>query len=68
MGGTMSEEFHYLANVGEDQLSLCSSCGKGFNSGLDPKEIHCSNPENCDFVSKSGIEVDEEQSNVILKQ
>lgn len=54
----MSEEFHYLANVGEDQLSLCSSCKKGFNSGMDPEEISCSSGGTCDFVSKSGIEVE----------
>lgn len=53
----MSEEFHYLANVGEDQLSLCSSCERGFNSGMDPGEINCSSPGKCDFVNKSGIEV-----------
>jgi hypothetical protein len=53
----MSEEFHYLAKVGEDQLSLCSSCERGFNSGIEPGEINCLSPGKCDFVSKSGIEV-----------
>lgn len=57
MGGTMSEEFHYLANVGEDQLTLCSNCGKGFNCEMLPEDMKCSGPGNCDFVSKSGIEV-----------
>lgn len=53
----MSEEFHYLANVGEDQLTFCSNCGKGFNCEMLPEDIKCSGPGNCDFVSKSGIEV-----------
>eukprot|EP00002_Diphylleia_rotans_P027814 TRINITY_DN5593_c0_g1_i6.p1 TRINITY_DN5593_c0_g1~~TRINITY_DN5593_c0_g1_i6.p1 ORF type:complete len:545 (-),score=101.79 TRINITY_DN5593_c0_g1_i6:113-1747(-) len=31
MGGSLSHEFHILANVGEDQLFLCNSCNYSAN-------------------------------------
>jgi len=58
MGGSMSEEFHYVADVGEDQLSICSSCGKGYNNEAVKEDKKCSKIGNCDFLNKNGIEVE----------
>ena len=34
MGGTASHEYHYPAQVGQDRLAVCTSCGAGSNTEL----------------------------------
>ncbi|KAF4518342.1 hypothetical protein B566_EDAN007069 [Ephemera danica] len=56
MGGSASEEFHMLADVGEDQLTLCSSCGHGFNAELLTESQHCPSCQSSDLQLAKGIE------------
>lgn len=54
MGGTQSNEFHLVSDIGEDTLLKCSSCGHNYNKELlhDVKDsdstFMCSN---CDAMS-----------------
>ncbi|XP_059473810.1 probable proline--tRNA ligase, mitochondrial [Neocloeon triangulifer] len=57
MGGLRSEEFHFLAEVGEDHLSICSGCGRGVNAELKVESRECPALGKCEFVQKRGIEV-----------
>ena len=34
MGGTLSHEYHYLSNIGEDTVLSCRSCGFHINSTM----------------------------------
>ena len=44
MGGSISHEFHFLADVGEDTIKVCPQCQKGFNQEVvtDAKCQDCS--------------------------
>lgn len=56
MGGSLSHEYHYPAEIGEDSLLSCKSCGKSGNSELFNSQ-KC-NECNSDSWSKTqGIEV-----------
>lgn len=56
MGGSLSHEYHYKADIGEDRLMLCSNCGLHANIdlvGLDK----CSNCNSTNVTISNGIEV-----------
>ncbi|KAL8590358.1 hypothetical protein ACOMHN_011572, partial [Nucella lapillus] len=61
IGGSLSHEFHYLADVGEDSLWLCPKCGLQVNKELaedKSREELCQNPgEDCKLSESKGIEV-----------
>ncbi|XP_065331513.1 probable proline--tRNA ligase, mitochondrial [Cloeon dipterum] len=57
MGGSRSEEFHFLSDAGEDELLLCPGCGKGVNSEVGFTESKCPGLGKCEPVAKKGIEV-----------
>ncbi|KAK5650555.1 hypothetical protein RI129_001584 [Pyrocoelia pectoralis] len=56
MGGSLSHEYHYKADIGEDQLISCSKCGFYANTdfGGSDKCSHC-NSDNIDI--STAIEV-----------
>ena len=59
MGGELSHEFHFPANIGQDSLLLCERCGAGTNTELERREpcpeqrTGCPGPEE----RRKGIEV-----------
>lgn len=55
MGGTLSHEFHYLSEIGEDTVLSCKTCGIYKNSTLD-NNLTCSNCHQ-DLMKNSAIEV-----------
>lgn len=38
MGGSLSHEYHYLADIGEDEVITCKSCNYSANTELVGKE------------------------------
>lgn len=56
IGGSLSHEFHFLANVGEDKLKICSNCNLAINTELYDEQC-CKNCDNSSIESKQGIEV-----------
>ncbi|KAF5290876.1 hypothetical protein FQA39_LY14556 [Lamprigera yunnana] len=57
MGGFLSHEYHYKAEIGEDKILHCTHCGSFTNSVLfeHNKCVNCDNSQN--FTSYTGIEV-----------
>ncbi|XP_055547815.1 probable proline--tRNA ligase, mitochondrial [Wyeomyia smithii] len=57
MGGSTSHEYHFLSEVGEDQLIHCNACGISFNQEkLDPNG-QCANCRSDKFTRQTGIEI-----------
>ncbi|XP_026679632.1 probable proline--tRNA ligase, mitochondrial [Diaphorina citri] len=42
LGGHLSHEYHYVSNIGEDDLLVCPSCNTGVNATAHPHEESCS--------------------------
>ncbi|XP_076439992.1 putative proline--tRNA ligase, mitochondrial [Babylonia areolata] len=61
IGGSLSHEFHYLADVGEDRVLLCSKCGLQMNKELTEdktkEEICRGDKDSCQLTESKGIEV-----------
>lgn len=55
MGGSLSHEYHYLSEIGEDNVLSCLACGIATNSTIYDKET-CSNCEK-ELTQHSAIEV-----------
>ncbi|XP_064464030.1 probable proline--tRNA ligase, mitochondrial isoform X1 [Ornithodoros turicata] len=60
MGGSYSHEYHFVSDIGEDKLHLCSKCNRGINAEEDNEDAeqtwkctHCVGP----FRHERGIEV-----------
>lgn len=57
MGGSMSHEYHLLAEAGEDTVYSCDSCGLAFNQEV-MQSGHCFCPQCCQaLVQSNGIEL-----------
>lgn len=57
MGGSISHEYHYLADVGEDQILICLNCGHSTNVELCKDTKSCNKCQSNDLTLKNGIEV-----------
>jgi prolyl-tRNA synthetase len=60
MGGTESQEFHVVANAGEDDLLVCLECREGWNVEVAPSQIREGSPcPTCgaQIARRRGIEV-----------
>ncbi|XP_058453287.1 probable proline--tRNA ligase, mitochondrial [Malaya genurostris] len=58
MGGSTSHEYHFLSEVGEDQLMHCSTCGLSYNlEVLSEQKKPCERCNNKNFSKQTGIEV-----------
>lgn len=57
IGGSISHEYHFISDIGQDDLIICQSCGHGANVEIvqDPKQ--CSKCSSCDIERSKGIEV-----------
>lgn len=55
IGGSISHEYHYVCNIGEDIVSICSSCQHAINKSMC-KESHCPHCKNA-FHEEQTIEV-----------
>lgn len=56
IGGLLSHEFHYPADIGEDKLLICSTCEYQGNVEITGSE-HCPKCESKKIDIKNGIEV-----------
>lgn len=57
MGGMLSHEYHYLADIGEDEVITCKNCNYCANTELIGKE-KCPKCDSTDSIKTSkGIEV-----------
>lgn len=57
MGGSLSHEYHYLTNIGEDEVVTCPNCNYSANTQLVGKE-KCSKCDSSEALKISrGIEV-----------
>lgn len=41
LGGNLSHEYHYISNIGEDDLMVCPDCNTGVNMSAHPHEDTC---------------------------
>lgn len=57
MGGSVSHEYHYLSEVGEDQLVCCDACGMKWNQELLDGDEKCKGCGHGNVVRRAGIEV-----------
>uniref|UniRef100_A0A1B6DP72 Probable proline--tRNA ligase, mitochondrial n=1 Tax=Clastoptera arizonana TaxID=38151 RepID=A0A1B6DP72_9HEMI len=57
MGGTLSHEFHYPADIGDDILLICAKCGSGKNKEVKMDDLVCQQCKSSDFHEHKGIEV-----------
>ncbi|XP_046386144.1 probable proline--tRNA ligase, mitochondrial isoform X3 [Ischnura elegans] len=56
MGGSLSHEYHFLANIGEDLLMFCDTCNYGANKETF-KEETCPSCKGRKMTERNGIEV-----------
>ena len=56
MGGNISHEYHFLTNIGEDQILECKKCSAMFNRELCEKNI-CKNCKENQLLKHNGIEI-----------
>lgn len=57
MGGLLSHEYHYLAEIGEDEIVTCTKCNYSANTQLVGKE-KCPKCDSSEGLKTSkGIEV-----------
>lgn len=57
IGGTLSHEFQLPADIGEDQLMMCTNCDFSANAEtINPSKVHCPVCEG-KLMEKRGIEV-----------
>lgn len=58
MGGNISHEYHYLTNIGEDQIIECKACKKAINRELAIDEFKICEKCNVDRLEiNNGIEI-----------
>merc|ERR1719483_476768 len=57
MGGSLSHEYHYPCDIGQDKLLLCNLCGDGYN--VETLEDHAQKCTRCqgELTPSKGIEV-----------
>ena len=60
IGGSKSHEYHFISDIGQDDLIICNHCGHGSNlellAGQDKNSI-CSRDSDKDLETRKGIEV-----------
>lgn len=45
MGGTVSHEYHFFSEIGEDKVNLCSTCNYAVNKTISDSECpQCKKP------------------------
>lgn len=59
MGGSISHEYHFLAPVGDEVLSICTNCGHStkFDDQSDSLENACGKCKASDLTKSRGIEI-----------
>lgn len=58
IGGTLSHEFHLPADIGEDRLLMCGSCGFSANvETVEPEQTDCPKCHTGPLTESKGIEV-----------
>lgn len=59
MGGSISHEYHFLAPMGDEVLSLCANCGHStkFDEQLDTLEDVCVKCKSRELTKSRGIEI-----------
>lgn len=57
MGGSLSHEYHYLADIGEDEIVTCSNCNYSANIQLVGREKCPKCDSNNKLEISKGIEV-----------
>lgn len=66
MGGHLSHEYHYLTQVGEQNLQICSACGEtwiGSTMNDSDNNAECSKCKSSDVRASSSIEVNGKKNN-----
>ena len=56
IGGTLSHEYHFISEIGQDELIICQNCGFGNNVELHDNE-KCLKCDSSDIKRTKGIEV-----------
>lgn len=59
MGGSISHEYHFMAPIGDEVLSICSNCGHSmkFDEKSDSLEDACEKCRANDWTKRRGIEI-----------
>lgn len=59
MGGSISHEYHFLAPMGDEVLTLCTNCGHSvkFDESIDTLEDLCVKCKSRDLTKSRGIEI-----------
>ncbi|XP_053690976.1 probable proline--tRNA ligase, mitochondrial [Sabethes cyaneus] len=57
MGGSISHEYHFLSEVGEDQLVHCNACGMSFNQEKLTSKSKCEQCHSESIARQTGIEI-----------
>ena len=60
IGGSKSHEYHFISDIGQDDLIICNHCGHGSNIELlgdQEKNSICSRVSEKDLETRKGIEV-----------
>lgn len=57
MGGSVSHEFHYPSDIGEDIIRKCTKCSYSFNIQLKQNEIKCLRCGCEEFTEQKTVEV-----------
>lgn len=56
MGGSLSHEYHFIAEIGEDEILTCSNCGYSANTEISGND-QCPHCESTKIQISKGIEV-----------
>lgn len=58
MGGSVSHEYHFLSQIGEDRILKCNNCGTAFNEEvLETSSNNCQKCKNTEFEERKGMEI-----------
>lgn len=57
MGGSISHEYHFISQIGEDRILKCKSCGSAFNEEVLETSNHCQQCKSTDFEEGKGMEI-----------
>ena len=59
IGGSLSHEYHFLSDIGQDDLLICQNCERGFNEEMQisSEDYKCSKCDGQYIEKKKGVEV-----------
>lgn len=57
MGGSISHEYHFLSQIGEDRILKCKGCGSTFNEEFLETSNNCQQCKSTDFEEGKGMEI-----------